>query len=71
MQSPLIPLFIITFYLYFVQRLGPRLMENRPPLKIENVMIVYNVVQILMASYIVKEVRICDTQCFEKSNYKN
>lgn len=55
MQSPLLPLFIIAFYLYFVQRLGPLLMKNKPPLKIENVIILYNVVQVLMASYIVKE----------------
>lgn len=57
MQSPLLPITIIVFYLYFVEKLGPQLMKNRPPFKIEKIIILYNAAQVLLAGYIVKEVR--------------
>lgn len=58
MQSPLIPVAIILLYLYFVTTLGPKLMKNRAPFQVENVIIFYNVVQVLSAAYIVKEVSV-------------
>lgn len=56
MKSPALPLLIILLYLYFVQKLGPQLMKNRAPLKIEKVIILYNAVQVVLAAYTVEEV---------------
>ncbi len=56
MQSPFLPLIIIIFYLLFVMKLGPALMKNRAPFKIEKFIILYNAVQVICAAYIVKEV---------------
>ncbi|XKL63697.1 hypothetical protein PGB90_006061 [Kerria lacca] len=55
MKSPALPLLIILLYLYFVQKLGPQLMKNRAPLKIEKVIILYNAVQVVLAAYTVEE----------------
>lgn len=51
-SSPLVPLAITISYLYFVRDLGPKLMENRKPFDIANIMRVYNVVQIVTNSYV-------------------
>lgn len=56
MGSPISPIVIIALYLYFVQKLGPQLMKNRPAFKIEKIIILYNAVQVFVAAYIVKEV---------------
>ncbi|KAJ8260843.1 hypothetical protein COCON_G00165660 [Conger conger] len=42
MSSPLPQTFIIAAYIYFVTSLGPKLMENRKPFHLKEVMIVYN-----------------------------
>ncbi|XP_065225533.1 very long chain fatty acid elongase AAEL008004-like [Planococcus citri] len=55
MGSPISPIVIIVSYLYFVQKLGPSLMKNRSPFKIEKIIILYNAVQVFLAAYIVKE----------------
>ncbi|XP_057332477.1 elongation of very long chain fatty acids protein AAEL008004-like [Microplitis mediator] len=44
---------ILGFYLYFVFTLGPRLMANRPPFKLDRVMQIYNVIQIFLSGYLV------------------
>ncbi|CAD7087456.1 unnamed protein product [Hermetia illucens] len=52
MGSPLKPLSIVLFYLYFVKSLGPRLMENRKPFELKNVLIVYNLFQVIVNCYL-------------------
>ncbi|CAH0391947.1 unnamed protein product [Bemisia tabaci] len=47
MSSPWPTLGLLVFYNYFVQSLGPRLMKDRKPFKLDGVLIVFNVVQIL------------------------
>ncbi|XP_072744130.1 very long chain fatty acid elongase AAEL008004-like isoform X1 [Anoplolepis gracilipes] len=50
------PLMLIIFgYLYFVLYAGPRYMQNRPPYKLKNFIMVYNIIQILANIWIVKE----------------
>ena len=58
MESPLPTLLIVASYVYFVKTLGPRLMKDREPFNINAFMIVYNLSQVLLSAYMVKEVRI-------------
>ena len=51
------PFSIIFSYLYFVKKCGPDFMAHRRPYDVKNVMIVYNVVQILANTYIFIVVR--------------
>lgn len=55
MSSPLPTLAICLFYAYFSKVLGPKLMENRKPLNLRNVLIVYNLIQTLFSSWIFYE----------------
>ncbi|VEN54526.1 unnamed protein product [Callosobruchus maculatus] len=55
MSSPLYPLAIIFCYFYFIYNLGPRLMQNRKPFELKNVLIAYNAIQILSNLYIFYE----------------
>lgn len=42
------PIFLlITFYLYFVRKLGPSLMANRKPFSLKYAMILYNIFQVV------------------------
>ncbi|XP_043249736.1 uncharacterized protein LOC122395889 [Colletes gigas] len=50
--SPWACLGIIGFYLYFVQDLGPTLMEKRKPFELKRIMQIYNLVQIMCCSYV-------------------
>lgn len=43
---------LLTFYVYFVQTLGPRLMKDRKPFNLDRVMQIYNIVQIIMSGYL-------------------
>ncbi|XP_018574383.1 elongation of very long chain fatty acids protein AAEL008004-like [Anoplophora glabripennis] len=52
-SNVLAPMTVTLLYLYFVHNLGPKLMENRKPCDVTNIMRVYNVVQIVMNSYVV------------------
>lgn len=54
--SPWSVLTLLGFYLYFVQVLGPRLMERREPYKIERIIQMYNVLQILLNAYLLRVV---------------
>ncbi|KAJ9590203.1 hypothetical protein L9F63_016692, partial [Diploptera punctata] len=49
------PLTIVFFYLYFVLYLGPRLMKNREPFRLDAILKIYNIMQIILNVYIVKE----------------
>ncbi|XP_018327717.1 elongation of very long chain fatty acids protein 7-like [Agrilus planipennis] len=53
MSSPIPVAIIVAFYIYFVFKLGPRLMKNRPPFDLEKVLIIYNIVQIILCGYLV------------------
>lgn len=47
MKSPL-PIFgILIAYLYFVLRAGPRMMQNRKPMDLKGILILYNGVQVV------------------------
>ncbi|XP_063226483.1 very long chain fatty acid elongase AAEL008004 [Bacillus rossius redtenbacheri] len=55
MGSPLPTLAICLFYAYFAKVLGPRLMENKKPFDLRNVLVVYNFLQMLFSAWIFNE----------------
>lgn len=54
--SPWGVLTLLGFYLYFVQVLGPRLMERRKPYELDRIIQIYNVIQILLNAYLLRVV---------------
>lgn len=51
------PVTIVTAaYLLFVLKIGPALMKDRKPLNLRNVLIVYNLLQVVASMYIVIKV---------------
>lgn len=56
MSSPVPGLTILAAYLYFILSWGPRYMANRKPYKLENVLIAYNLIQVIVSTYIFYEV---------------
>ena len=56
MENPLPALFIVGIYLYFVLKLGPRLMENREPMKMKPVLIIYNACLVVFSTWWVLKV---------------
>lgn len=56
MSSPLPQTIIIAAYIYFVSSLGPRLMENRKPFDLKQVLIVYNFSVVAFSLYMCYEV---------------
>uniref|UniRef100_A0A3B3TGW0 Elongation of very long chain fatty acids protein 7 n=1 Tax=Paramormyrops kingsleyae TaxID=1676925 RepID=A0A3B3TGW0_9TELE len=55
MSSPLPQTIIIAAYIYFVSSLGPRLMENRKPFDLKQVLIVYNFSVVAFSLYMCYE----------------
>ncbi|RZF39340.1 hypothetical protein LSTR_LSTR000861 [Laodelphax striatellus] len=55
MGSPFPTIMLLVFYQYFVRSLGPWLMKDREPFKLDKVMILYNLVQILLNGWFVEE----------------
>ncbi|KAF2884521.1 hypothetical protein ILUMI_21666 [Ignelater luminosus] len=55
MSSPLPTLAICLFYVYFSRVMGPRLMENRKPFNLRNVLIIYNFMQTIFSAWIFYE----------------
>lgn len=53
MDSPWVILSTVVLYLYFVQDLGPSLMAKRKAFNLHRVMQVYNVVQIVVCTYLI------------------
>ncbi|XP_063697840.1 very long chain fatty acid elongase AAEL008004-like [Culicoides brevitarsis] len=49
MQTPWRILSIIGLYLMFVMYLGPRLMKNRKPFKLQKILVFYNAIQVLIS----------------------
>jgi len=56
MSGPFPTLAICLSYAYFVKVLGPRIMENRKPMKLRAVLIVYNFVQVVFSAWLFYEV---------------
>lgn len=57
MQSPLPVLTILAFYLYFVLKLGPKLMENRKAYDMQWFLVLYNGYQVLFSAWLCAQVR--------------
>ncbi|XP_028523663.1 elongation of very long chain fatty acids protein AAEL008004 isoform X3 [Apis cerana] len=55
MSSPFPTLFICLSYVYGVKVLGPKLMENRKPFQLKNVLIVYNLFQMVFSAWLFYE----------------
>ncbi|XP_025419985.1 elongation of very long chain fatty acids protein AAEL008004-like isoform X2 [Sipha flava] len=55
MSSPLPTLCICAAYVFTVKVAGPRLMANRKPMELRNVLIVYNLFQVLFSSWLFYE----------------
>lgn len=56
MESPIPTFLLVATYLYAVVILGPRLMANRKPFKLKEVLFVYNGFQVVMSSWMLYEV---------------
>ncbi|KAK6634814.1 hypothetical protein RUM43_008349 [Polyplax serrata] len=54
-DNPLPLIIILTSYLIFCTKLGPHLMKNRKPLKLKNVLLMYNVIQVVVSGIIFHE----------------
>ncbi|CAD5120284.1 DgyrCDS8860 [Dimorphilus gyrociliatus] len=59
MDSPWLSLSICILYVIFVQVIGPKLMANREPFKLKELMIVYNFAMVILSGYIFMEFGIC------------
>ncbi|XP_046742153.1 elongation of very long chain fatty acids protein AAEL008004-like isoform X1 [Diprion similis] len=55
MSSPFPTLFICLGYVYLVKVLGPKFMENRKPYQLKEVLIVYNLIQVLFSTWLFYE----------------
>lgn len=44
-----------SLFIYFLQVLGPKLMENRKPFKLRFVLIIYNAIQVVFSSWLFYE----------------
>lgn len=53
MSTPWPILIILTVYLLFVLKIGPKIMKNRRPFNIKYIMMSYNLMQIVYNMYIV------------------
>jgi len=56
MSTPWPVLSILTVYLLFVLKLGPKMMKNHEPFNIKRIIMVYNFIQTLYNFYIVSDV---------------
>ncbi|KAJ9590201.1 hypothetical protein L9F63_016690, partial [Diploptera punctata] len=52
MSSPVPVLCILLFYLYFVLKLGPQLMEKRKPFNLQRVLVAYNFYQVIFSLWL-------------------
>ncbi|XP_067617836.1 very long chain fatty acid elongase AAEL008004 isoform X2 [Eurosta solidaginis] len=55
MSSPFPTLAVCLTYVYLVKVLGPRLMENRKPFRLQNTLIIYNAVQVIFSAWLFYE----------------
>lgn len=52
LSNPFKPLGILAVYLYFVLKLGPKFMEKRKAMKLDMIIKYYNLLQVVVCSYI-------------------
>lgn len=52
MSSPVPVLTIVAAYLYFVLKLGPQYMANRKPFNLQNILVTYNLYQVLFSIWL-------------------
>lgn len=62
MQSPVPTVMMVLTYLYVILFLGPKMMANRKPFKLREVLIVYNGAQVLYSLFMLYEVSILRIQ---------
>ncbi|XP_017867595.1 PREDICTED: elongation of very long chain fatty acids protein AAEL008004 isoform X3 [Drosophila arizonae] len=55
MSSPFPTLAVCLTYVYLVKVLGPRLMENRKPLHLQNLLVMYNALQVVFSAWLFYE----------------
>uniref|UniRef100_A0A1L8DY78 Elongation of very long chain fatty acids protein n=2 Tax=Nyssomyia neivai TaxID=330878 RepID=A0A1L8DY78_9DIPT len=55
MSSPLPTMAICLFYAYFSKVMGPRIMANRKPMNLRNILVVYNLIQTIFSAWIFYE----------------
>ncbi|XP_034488010.1 elongation of very long chain fatty acids protein AAEL008004 isoform X1 [Drosophila innubila] len=58
MSSPFPTLAVCLTYVYLVKVLGPRLMENRKPLHLQNMLVMYNALQVVFSAWLFYEIGI-------------
>ena len=56
MNSMWAPLTVVALYLYFIFNLGPRIMKNRPPMQLDTVIKIYDIIQVILNCYIAERV---------------
>uniref|UniRef100_A0A1A9W6N3 Elongation of very long chain fatty acids protein n=1 Tax=Glossina brevipalpis TaxID=37001 RepID=A0A1A9W6N3_9MUSC len=56
MSSPLPTLAVCLSYVYLVKVIGPRLMQNRKPFRLQNTLVIYNAVQVVLSVWIFYEI---------------
>ncbi|XP_020715876.1 elongation of very long chain fatty acids protein AAEL008004 isoform X3 [Ceratitis capitata] len=56
MSSPFPTLAVCLTYVYLVKVLGPRLMENRKPFRLQNTLIIYNAAQVIFSAWLFYEI---------------
>lgn len=56
MKSPVPVIIILVSYLYFVLKLGPQLMANRPPFQLKGLIIAYNAYQVVFSLWLCGQV---------------
>lgn len=57
MGSPFPTILILVLWFKFILQWGPNFMKNREPLNLKNIIIVYNILQVLVNAYILYYVR--------------
>lgn len=57
MDSPIPTVLMVITYLYIVTYLGPKVMANRKPFKLNNVLVLYNAGQVIFSLGMLWEVR--------------
>jgi hypothetical protein len=57
--GPIPVLTILITYQYFCRSAGPRWMKDRKPFELNNVLIVYNAIQVVFSMWLFNEVRLC------------
>ncbi|XP_016968196.1 elongation of very long chain fatty acids protein 7 [Drosophila biarmipes] len=55
-KDPWYMITVLSLYLYFVTKAGPQFMESRKPLKLKQIILAHNVIQVVSCIYVIREV---------------